>query len=270
MKFSYLLISLYILFLISNSKCKEEDVEFRVQNIELPQVSCIPNLGTYIFYLKGNFNISPLVTNIIELNLENPTNSKSICYPLEKTSVSSAQLQCIINTCDYPINSENILLPIEPPNTLGYKFPNWKELIGANPGTSNKIPEDNIKCLPKEINSYTLSSIKSQGCSNKKNIILVNGKWNDETQLVPNEKNFVIKLINNNIANCHYNNKNDIQCELNSYGEVKFIEQYFKCGVNVFKFEKSDYSINVEQCNSSSSSFIFLNKIIIFIILLFL
>ena len=166
MNFRYFII--FINLLISYTYCVEEDKEFKVEKIELSQVTCAQNLATYLFYIKGEFSQSPKITNIINLNLVNPPNSKAVCYPLEKTSVTSDQLQCSIDTVDFPINNENILLPITLPNAEGYKFPNWEEVIGGTPGTSNKIPEDNIKCVPKEMNSFDISSIKSQGCSKKK------------------------------------------------------------------------------------------------------
>lgn len=263
MNFRYFII--FINLLLSYIYCAEEDIEFKVEKIKLPQVTCAQNLATYLFYIKGEFSHSPIITNTITLNLENPPNSKAVCYPMEKTSVTSDQLQCSINTVEFPINNQNILLPVTLQNAEGYRFPNWKEVIGGTPGTSNKVPEDNIKCVPKELNSYDISSIKSQGCSNKKNIILIDGKWKDETKLVPKEYNFKIKTDNNDLF-CIYVNKNEIQCELDGFGEVKFDEQYFKNGVNVFKVEKNDISINVDQCNSSS--FIFMNMMIMIFFLL--
>jgi hypothetical protein len=263
MKFRYFII--FIILLISYIYCAEEDIEFKVEKIELPQVTCAPNLATYLFYIKGEFSQSPKITNIIILYLENPPNSKAVCYPLEKTSVTSDQIQCTINTVEFPINNENILLPVTVQNTEGYRFPNWQEVIGGNPGTSNKVPEDNIKCVPKEMNSYDITSIKSQGCSNKKNIILIDGKWKDEIKLVPKEYDFKIKSNSNDLF-CKYVNKNEVQCELDGFGEVKFDEQYFKNGVNVFKIEKNDISIKVDQCNSTS--FIFMNMVIMLFFLL--
>ena len=85
--------------------------------------------------------------------------------------------------------------------------------------------------------------------------------------MIPKEYDFKIKS-NNNDLYCKYLNKNEIQCELDGFGEIKFDEQYFKNGINVFKFEKSDISININKCNSSS--FIFMNKIIMVFFLLLL
>ena len=249
------------------SNCKESNIEFRVYNISIPQLSCIPNLGQYLFYIKGEFSQSPTITNIISFNLEN-SNTKVLCYPLGKTSVSEDQLQCIIDLLDYPINNEFLFLPINPPNNDGYIFPNWKETIGKSPGTSNKITENKIICVPKELNSYNITSITSQGCSNNKNIILIKGNWLDESKLIPEDFNIDIKLGKNIMAYCIYNNNNQIQCKLDGYGEIKFVEKYFKKGINVFKIEKFDSSINVNNCNLAS--FISINILLLFFILIFL
>ena len=256
------LILIFFIF-ISYSKCKEESISFQVKSIELSQVSCFPSLGTYLFYIKGEFSEPPEITSVISFNLESHPNLKVICYPLEKTSVTIDQLQCEINMCDYALNNENITLPVNPPNINGYNFINWKEFIGSNPGVSNKIPEDNITCIPKELNSYIISSLE---CSDIKNNILIKGKWSDESNLIPSE--FSIKIKNNNIANCKPTNQNDIKCEINGQREVKFDEKYFKSGINVYKIEKSDASIKVDQCNFSS--FLIFSRIFIILVALLL
>lgn len=255
-------IILFLSPLISYSKCKDEIIEFYVEKIEISQVSCIPKLGTYLFYIIGEFSSSPNIKKLISLNFQS-SNFKAICRPLEQTLVSKDQLQCEINVCDYPINDENIFLPINPPNTDGYEFPNWNKVISKFPGESNKIPEDNIICIPMELNSYNISSIKSEGCSNKKNIILIDGKWSDESQLLP--KSFEIILNNGNQAKCETTNLKQIQCEIDGYGDIKFNEKYFKSGINVFKIEDSDKSISIDKCNLSS--FIIFDKIILFLIM---
>lgn len=255
-------IYLSFIFFISYSKSKDEKVEFNVEKIELPQLACIPYLGSYLFYLKGKFNKSPIITNEIIFMLES-TNSKVVCHPLENTIISNDQLQCELNICDNPINNKNLFLPVNPPNIDGYIFPNWKQVIGENPGKSNKIPEDNINCTAKELNSYNISDIKSQGCSNKQNIILIDGKWSDDAKLKPGK--FGIKLANNK-ANCRVINQNQIQCEIDGYGDVKFEEKYFKSGINVFKIEESYSSIHVDKCEYSS--FLLVNKIILFFIII--
>ena len=199
MKLLNFIIYLYLNFLFSYSKFKDEIIDFNFEKIEFSQVTCVPDLGTYLFYIKGNFSHSPSIKNLITFNLDS-SKREVICHPLEKTSVTNEQLQCEINTCNYPINEENIFLPISPPKIEGYNFPNWKQILGEKPGLSNKIPEDNIKCLPKDLNSYNIFSIKSQGCSNKQNIISIDGKWSDESKIIP--KKFEIELNNKINAIC--------------------------------------------------------------------
>ncbi len=193
---------LIIIAILSYVKCKEEDISFTVVNITISQVSCFPYLGTYLFYITGQFNKPPKITNTITFNLDTPVGSTVTCYALDKTPVSPDQFQCTIDLCDYPINNQNITLPVNPPSVSGYSFPNWKEIIGVEPGISNLVPEYDIKCTPQEINSYTISSIKSEGCSKNENIITIDGKWYDESQLTPDK--FNIKTTNGNLAKCHY------------------------------------------------------------------
>ena len=114
-----------------------------------------------------------------------------------------------------------------------------------------------------ELNSYNISSIKSEGCSNVKNIILIDGKWSDESQLLPGS--FEMALNDGNKANCETINLKQIQCEIDGYGDIKFNEKYVKSGINVFKIEESYKSINLDKCNLSS--FIFFDKIILLLIM---
>ena len=254
---------IYFLLCFLFLKCKDNIIDFNIEKIELSQAPCIPQLGKYLFYIKGNFNESPSVTNIITFYLDS-SNFKAICYPLEKTSVSNDQLQCEINTYYYPLNEQNIFLPINPPIIEGYNFPNWKQILGENPGISNKIPEENIKCLPKELNSYNINFIKSQGCSNNKNIILMKGSWSDESKIIP--QNFKIELSNKNIANCLTLYINQLQCEIDGYGKITFNDNYFKNGINIFKINKTELSVNIDKCDFSS--FISLDKLSLLLIIL--
>lgn len=256
---------IFLSFLIPYLKCKDEIIDFNVEKIEISQVSCIPKLGTYLFYIIGEFSSSPNIKNVITFNFQS-SNSKAICHPLEQTLVSKDQLQCEINICDYPINDENIFLPINPPKIDGYNFPNWNKVISKYPGESNKIPEDNIICKPMELNSYNIFSLKNEGCSNEKNIILIDGKWSDESQLLPGS--FEMTLNNGNKANCETINLNQIQCEIDGYGDIKFNENYFKSGINVFKIEDSNETIKIDKCDLST--FIKLNKIILLLIMILL
>ena len=266
-KLNFLIFS-FIGYLLSYSQCAEEKIEFTIDNIEVPQASCIPNSGAYLFYLKGEFNNPPIVTNYLSFYLESSI-FKAICYPLEKTSVSKDQLQCTIDLCDSPINNQNIFLPINPPNSNEYSFPNWKEKIGANPGISNKISDKSINCSPNEINSFNITSIKSQGCSDNTNIILIEGNWLGESKIIPSQGlSPYINLSNNKLTNCKNIKENQIQCDYDTYGKVQLNEIFFKNGINVFKIIGNDLSINVNNCNSSS--FILLKMSLLFLIIILL
>ena len=109
--------SLIIILLVLNiikiaskiTPLKEEKIEIKINSISIPQAACVPSLGTYIFNINCEFSKSPIITQSINLCLS--SNIKSICYPLESTSISNSFLQCEINTVAYPINNENIFMP---------------------------------------------------------------------------------------------------------------------------------------------------------------
>ena len=270
MKIITIIIISFISFFISNSQCKDEQIEFNIDKIEIPQASCIPNLGAYLFYLKGEFNKSPIITNDIAFNLES-SNFKVICYPLEKTSITKDQFQCTIDICDTPINNQELFLPIIAPNTNEYIFPNWKEKIGSQPGITNKITTSSIRCIPNEINSFNITSFINQGCSDNKNIITIEGNWLDEDKILPSfPLSVYIDLLNNKMIDCKNVKENIIQCNYDENGKVKLNDVFFKNGINVFKIKGNDISIDVKSCEPNSSSFILFKISTLFFLILLL
>ena len=167
-------------------------------------------------------------------------------------------------------------MPLEPPISNYYNFLNWKEKIGENPEISNRITEKEIDCLPKELNSYKINEIKSEGCSNNKNVISLKGEWINEKQLVP--KNFGFNF-NEIKGNCNIITLNWIQCTIEGIGDIKFLDNYyFEYQINTFMIQKSEIFIHINDCNDNSTDnktdflrfFFFSKKIFIFLILLFL
>ena len=266
----------FLLIFLSFIKCLlyEGKIDFMIEKIGLPQLPCVANLGTYIFYIIGEFSSPPSVTKTININLETSSKNKldSICYPLEKTEVSPSQFQCEINILSIiPIIRQKIYIQIDAPKTIEYNFPNWKEKIGSNPGISNKIPEDDIACLPKEINSFVTKGLINEGCSNGKNIITISGSWSDKSKLIiPSFFSLEMRLKNNLITHCVSVSENKIQCEYEGSGNFQIEEFFFKYGVNVYKIEKSELSLIINQCNSSFSRYINFNLALIMIILLYI
>ena len=271
-KFNKFLI--FILLEISQIKSKlyeDEKVDTAIISLELPQVSCIPNLSTFIFNINVEFSKSPLIKNILTINLL--SNIKAFCYPFEKTNVTGSFFQCKIDTVDYPIKNQILYLPLEAPISDYYNFLNWKEKIGTNPEISNRITEKEIDCLPKALNSFQIKEIKSEGCLNNKNIISLKGKWIHENTSIPENFEFNFNKIK---GKCHIISSNWIQCIIEGFGEFKFSDNYFfEYSINTFMIQKSEKLIYINDCNANNSDnssvyFIFSQKIFIFLFLLFL
>ena len=225
---------------------EEDKIDIKIISISLPQVPCTPSLATYLFNINCNFSKVPLITQTITLSLS--SNIKSLCYPLESTEVSDSILQCEINIVDYPINNQNIFLPLEPPESDYYTFNNWKEIIAAQPDISNKISDKEISCLPKALNSFVINDYSNQGCINDNNYITLIGKWNDENILMGKKFEFDFEKIK---GQCLYYDINRIQCEIEGSGELFFENDlYFKYGINPYKIDKSDKKYSIIDCNS--------------------
>ena len=273
------MIKMYILLILillglskinSKEKLQDEKIDINIISLELPQVPCIPNLSTFLFNIKAEFSKSPDITNILSINLS--PNLISSCYAFENTSVTDSFFQCKINTVNYPIDNINIYLPLDNPNSEYYNFLNWKETIGKEPEISNKISDKEIYCIPKELNSYEMTEIKSEGCSNNKNIISLKGQWKDNNLIIPKNYEFNFDKIK---GKCNIISLNWIQCEIEGEGIIKFNDNfYFEYGINTFMIQKSEKSINIKDCNKNDDVnfclFIFPQKIFLFLILLFL
>ena len=153
------------------------DQIFTVKEINLGILPCFTLTGSYVFYIDGFF--SKEVHLLDKVNIELSTSSgkiiKSVCTPFDKTSFSSATLQCDIDICIYPLINEDIYLPINPPQEKGYKFKNWKKVIGNIPGKSNNVKRD-VTCLPDIENTFIPSIVKSQGCYSKSNLFSIYGE----------------------------------------------------------------------------------------------
>jgi len=257
-----------------NSKfpLKDEKVDINIISLELPQLPCIPNLSTFLFNIKVEFSKSPKITKTLAINLS--SNIVSLCYPFENTTVSDSFFQCEIDIVDYPINNINIYLPLDSPNSDYYNFLNWKDVIGKNPEISNRISDKEIYCVPKELNYFKINEIKSEGCSNDKNIISLQGNWMNENVIIPKSLEFNFNKIKgkSNIITMDW-----IQCVIEGEGDLIFSNNfYFEYGINTFMIQKSEKSIRIKDCNNNDSDdnnfslFVFPQKIFLFLILLFL
>ena len=153
----------------------------------------------------------------------------------------------------YPLEDEDIYLPLYPPEEKGYKFKNWENIIGVNPGESNVIKD--VTCLPKAENIFIPSSLKYEGCSNKKNIFKIYGEWEDNTDYkIPSILIFSLVLSKENydFSSCDYVTSNPIhfECEYNGFGNFTIEEQYFNGILSTYKIKKLDSPLQLEQCEN--------------------
>ena len=103
---------------------------------------------------------------------------KSTCSPW---SFLSQYIKCKIDTAKYPLNNVDIILPRTAPKIAGYIFIDWDKVIGANPGTSNKIPymtEVENTSIPSSITiDNTMDNVL------EKHYFRINGEWEDKNKI---------------------------------------------------------------------------------------
>lgn len=166
-------------------------------------------------------------------------------------------LQCLIDIClYYPLEDVDIFLQVDPPQESGYQFPNQKEVIGSNPGVSNKISK--IDCLPRKVNTFNVNSIKNNGWIEKKNSFTIYGEWENNRRLPPLEFDFQFFLENNkkDLVDCKYkkdSNSNYMECQFDGEGKFKIDEQYFNGFLITYQFNTFDNGITVKSCNKGTN-----------------
>ena len=250
---------------------------FVVTKINQRNIACFSTIGSYDFYIEGQFFGKTNILKKFYLQLETSSGSKitSMCTPFQ---FLGHRFQCSIEICRYPLNNDDIILPVETPQDSNYDFFNWKEIIGTSPGISNVI--SNVNCLPEESNVFVPSSIDVGKCSGNKNVFTINGSWSDKSEInlpiLSEYLNFELVLDNENknIAECKFgNNFNEIKCEFKGHGDIRIKEQFFMGYLQVFKILEIDSLKNVEECksenNESNSSYIIYRIVTFFLLLLF-
>ena len=248
-----------------------------IKKVQLGFFPCSETIGVFDFYIYGDMNKDIETWETITINLNTPSDQKieATCIPYYTKLIQ--YFICQINICEYPLNNIDIYLPIEPPISEKYGFINWKNIIGESPGISNKISKSKVTCLPKELNTFIPSSIKSEGCENKnKNIFTIYGNWMyDKEDKKPFfwDINLLILNGNNKRAYCEYNSfKSNMKCEYEGYGIIKFEEAY-STFINIFKMNEFSSSVELKDCSLSDDNWLNLSShylvfLISFIILL--
>ena len=253
---------------------------FTVKNIKSSWIYCFSSTLNYVIYIEGEFSkeIDILDKVYIELTTSKGNKIKAMCTPFDKFLSSEACLTCDINICKYPLENVDLYLPLEAPKQTGYIIKNWTNVVGKEPGVSNRI--SGVNCIPKIKNTFIPSSIEGIGCEDNYYKFKINGKWesNDKSSLPNLLSNIELFLNNENedIVNCDYNGDSktiNFECQLDGKGEISIKEQYFEGIFEAFLLKDVPSSIIADSCSddenkSNKSSFIDLNLFLIFEIIM--
>ena len=220
-----ILVILVFLFAQYFCKLQESKITFTVNKLEQEIIPCLSSVCSYRFDIEGEFSSDIDYFKTFTLNLIQPSNAKAICSPCSKTEYLNARFQCDIDICDYKLG-DKILVQLEVPESSIYTFSNWEQIIGASPGTSNKV--DTTTCLPKADKIFNITNVESNGCNGNKNVLKLNGKWSKEISSI----SFELDIEGySKKASCSYEKgKEYLTCELEGYGDIKINEKYLQIG----------------------------------------
>ena len=257
---------------------------FTVKSMESSWISCFKMTNSYVIYLYGDFSkeVKILDKVTIELTTSKSNKIKAICTPFDKSGFTEECLQCDINICKYPLENVDLFLPLETPKQAGYIIKNWANVIGKEPGVSNRI--SGVNCIPKIKNTFIPSSIEGIGCEKNYYKFKINGKWESSNKSsLPNLLSSIELFLNNenkDLIECDYNgdsNTINFLCQFDKKGEISIKEQYFEGIFEAFLLKDVPSSITADSCDddddddgnkSSKSSFIDLNFFLIILIIM--
>ena len=263
------------LILLQNSS---ESVEFTVEKLDINPSPCSSSSGQYTFSIDGTFSGSTsYFTESFTLDLDTSANSKinAECRPIQTLGVY--EFSCIIDISKYPLNNVDILLPTKAPQVSQYTFKNWEQVIGAQPGVSNKIAS--VSCLPEAEDTFTPSSIEIGDCTydNKRKFNIL-GTWEINKYSLYKYRNFDLVLDNSSkdTVNCRFPDETKCECEFEGKGVFKIKEQYVTINLHSYKIKEFNSGKTIDDCDDddfiesilSSDNLQFLNKYLILIGLL--
>jgi hypothetical protein len=263
------------LILLQNSS---ESVEFTVEKLDINPSPCSSSSGQYTFSIDGTFSGSTsYFTESFTLDLDTSSNNKinAECRPIQTLGVY--EFSCIIDISKYPLNNVDILLPTKAPQVSQYTFKNWEQVIGAQPGVSNKIAS--VSCLPEAEDTFTPSSIEIGDCTidNKRKFNIL-GTWEINKYSLYKHRNFDLVLDNSSkdIATCRFPDETKCECEFEGEGVFKIKEQYVTINLHSYKIKEFNSGKTIDDCDDddfiesilSSDNLQFFNKYLILIGLL--
>ena len=263
------------LILLQNSS---ESVEFTVEKLDINPSPCSSSSGQYTFSIDGTFSGSTsYFTESFTLDLDTSSNNKikAECRPIQTLGVY--EFSYIIDISKYPLNNVDILLPTKAPQVSQYTFKNWEQVIGAQPGVSNKIAA--VSCLPEAEDTFTPSSIEIGDCTidNKRKFNIL-GTWEINKYSLYKYRYFDLVLDNSNkdTVNCRFPDDTKCECEFEGEAVFKIKEQYVTINLHSYKIKEFNSGKTIDDCDDddfiesilSSDNLLFLNKYMILIGLL--
>ena len=280
---SYLKRTFFIALILISIQNSNQIIESTVKEIISENYTCSTNLKYDFDIIINSFNDSVTLSDIISFHVQTSDGRKldTSCNPYQ---FLYSKFMCHINV-RYLLDKSDIFLPIQAPSVKKYSFKNWEQVIGANPGVSNKI--GNVTCLPEEQNTFIPSSVTIENCYYNYRSFTINGEWEKKDKVdLSNRLSGKILLDNKNgdIASCRYQaSYNGFECSFSGEGVINMKEQYFTTLYGVYKMKEFNSGKYSNQCDdddddndvdfdipisTSAENLHFLNKILIFMIFL--
>ena len=279
----HILFSALLLILLQNSL---EEADLIVEKLVIYSSPCNATKGEYTYGIQGHFSQSTYgVPYQIEFDLDTSSGNKikTTCHPSEILNDNIDAMSCTIDISKYPLENVDVLLPTTAPQLNDLNFTNWKEVIGATPGESNKIGT-NVNCVSSIENVFIPSSVEIGDCAFKRTDFTINGKWENTDRINLHDfgrAKIALDNSKNDIVECTYRNKTHIfYCEIEGDGLIKIKEQNFNLQNKAYKMKEFNSGKKGKICEEdtvdgvihpipvSENYFLFLNKYLILLGLL--
>ena len=279
----HILFSALLLILLQNSL---EEADLIVEKLVIYSSPCNATKGEYTYGIQGHFSQSTYgVPYQIEFDLDTSSGNKikTTCHPSEILNDNIDAMSCTIDISKYPLENVDVLLPTTAPQLNDLNFTNWKEVIGATPGESNKIGT-NVNCVSSIENVFIPSSVEVGDCGFKRTDFTINGKWENTDRINLHdfgEAKIALDNSKNDIVECTYRNKtHSFFCEIEGDGLIKIKEQNFNLQNKAYKMKEFNSGKKGKICEEdtvdgvihpipvSENYFLFLNKYLILLGLL--
>jgi len=279
----HILFSALLLILLQNSL---EEADLIVEKLVIYSSPCNATKGEYTYGIQGHFSQSTYgVPYQIEFDLDTSSGNKikTTCHPSEILNDNIDAMSCTIDISKYPLENVDVLLPTTAPQLNDLNFTNWKEVIGATPGESNKIGT-NVNCVSSIENVFIPSSVEVGDCGFKRTDFTINGKWENTDRINLHdfgEAKIALDNSKNDIVECTYRNKtHSFSCEIEGDGLIKIKEQNFNLQNKAYKMKEFNSGKKGKICEEdtvdgvihpipvSENYFLFLNKYLLLLGLL--